>query len=183
MLDATALATLPERALGWLAQLREVGRWGTAEADYIKRDLERVAKVAERRSQGAERPPFGLAHSEFHPTSVHIGPGGMRILDWARAYAGNGLLDLVSWQGTRDPLDLDKVSDLIEAYVAAGGPTEARAERGGLPAHVWASGWDKMWVCEWLMEGTTRWADASMDASLQETIGRHLREVVTCLTD
>ena len=36
-------------------------------------------------------------HSEFHPTSLHIGRDGRRLLDFARTFNGPGLLDLASW--------------------------------------------------------------------------------------
>src|SRR5699024_1944176 len=170
VLESDGLADLPAKALGWFTRLRESGRWHNDEAEEIRSLLERLAKVAPQRTRGAENPPFGLAHSEFHPTSIHIGTQGLKILDWARAYAGSGLLELVSWQGTIDPLDLDQVAQLIDAYVLAGGPKEAQAPRGGLPAHGWAAGWDKVWICEWFMEGTARWAESDMDHSLRQTV-------------
>jgi hypothetical protein len=180
VLDAAGLAELPVRALEWLTRLRDAGRW--LDADDIRLGLEQLAGVADRRARGADLPPFGMCHSEFHPTSVHIGPQGLRVLDWARAYTGSGLLDLVSWQGTPDPLDLGAVSDLIEAYVSAGGPAQARADRGGLPAQVWAGGWDKLWVVEWFLESTLRWADPAMDTAMRKALRVHLGEAVECLT-
>ncbi|GAA4908273.1 phosphotransferase family protein [Streptomonospora salina] len=184
VLDSAALSRLPEKTLAWIGDLREAGRWGPDEAGDIKDDLEKIARVADRRARGAEEPPFGLCHSEFHPTSIHIGNSGRKILDWARSYTGPGLLDLVSWQGTSEPLDLGAVSSLIDAYIAAGGPPEAAHARGDLPAHVWAGGWDKMWIIEWFLEGTVRWiADPADDAGIQDMIRVHLKEVVECLTD
>lgn len=44
----------------------------------------------------------------------------------------SGSLDLMSWQGPPRPFDLDSVPEPATAYVAAGGPQEATAERGGL---------------------------------------------------
>lgn len=101
---------------------------------------------------------------------------------WARAYTGSGLLDLVSWQGTPAPLNLAAVSELITAYVAAGGAKEATADRGGLPAHAWASGWDKLWIVEWFLESTLRWGDPADDQATAQAIGVHLAEAVECLT-
>ena len=43
---------------------------------------------------GARLAPYGLCHSEFHPTSLHVGASGWRLLDWARAFRGPGLIDL-----------------------------------------------------------------------------------------
>lgn len=181
VLNANGLADLPSRALGWLDALQETDRWPGA--NDFRRDLGKLEKVARRRAGGAAIPPYGMCHSEFHPTSIHIGPGErLAIMDWARAYTGNGLLDLVSWQGTPEPLDLEAVSELITAYVAAGGPPEATADRGGLPAHVWASGWDKLWIVEWFLESTFRWGDPADDQSVRQAISVHLAEAVECLT-
>jgi hypothetical protein len=108
------------------------------------------------------------------------------VLVCGRAYTGNGLLDLVSWQGTPEPLNLEAVKDLIDAYVEAGGPEEAKLDRGGRPAHVWASGWDKLWVVEWFMESNYRWSDPdapARDHAVQKVIGRHLSEAVECLVE
>jgi hypothetical protein len=180
VLNTEGLADLPTRALGWLDALQESGRWSRAEK--FRRDLERLEKVARRRASGAETPPFGMCHSEFHPTSIHLGAGDrLTVMDWARAYTGSGLLDLVSWQGTTEPLNLTAVSELITAYVAAGGPQEATANRGGLPAHVWASGWDKLWIVEWFLESTLRWGDPADDQTTSEVIHVHLAEAVQCL--
>jgi hypothetical protein len=164
----------------WLATPQDSGRW--SKNDELRRDLGRLEKVARRRASGAETPPFGMCHSEFHPTSVHIGVSDrLTVMDWARAYTGSGLLDLVSWQGTTEPLNLTAVSELITAYVAAGGPQEAIANRGGLPAHVWASGWDKLWIVEWFLESTLRWGDPADDQRTIDAIRRRLAEAVQCL--
>jgi hypothetical protein len=180
VLNSAGLMELPVRALHWLKRLQDEGRW--LNADDLQIALEQIVAMAERRARDADIPPFGTCHSEFHPTSIHIGSHGTRILDWARSYTGPGLLDLISWQGTVEPVDLRKVSDLIDAYVAAGGPAEATAERGGLSAHVWAAGWDKLWVAEWFMQQAARWQSPADDAVTQQAVRRHLREVVVCLT-
>jgi phosphotransferase family enzyme len=182
VLGSAELAQLPLKALAHLTNLQSRGRWLEADTNGIRQALERIAEVAERRAQGADIPPFGMCHSEFHPTSIHIGEAGMRILDWARAYTGPGLLDLVSWQGTPEPLDLGKVEDLLDAYLMVGGPAEAKADRGGLPAHVWAGGWDKMWITEWFMESSWRHTTRTdSDGPSQRAILRNLGEVIACL--
>jgi hypothetical protein len=181
VLDEHGLAALPGKALEWLSSLQADGRW--LHAEEMGRSLARIARVARSRSRGAGIPPYGMCHSEFHPTSLHIGGSGMRVLDWARAYTGNGLLDLVSWQGTPEPLRLAALAELIDAYVAMGGPESARADRGGRPAHVWAAGWDKMWVVEWFLETTYRHADPAGDIAAHNAVRRHLQEVVECLAD
>jgi Phosphotransferase enzyme family len=184
VLDDRALAELPARALQWLDALQDAGRW-TDDPFEIRAGLQKLDDVACLRAWGAAIPPYGMCHSEFHPTSLIIQPEGPpRVLDMARAYTGNGLLDLVSWQGTPEPLDLDAVKDLIDAYVAAGGTAEATLDRGGLPAHVWAAGWDKLWIVEWFIQSNYRWAEAGNPArehAVQQAISRHLWEAVTCL--
>jgi hypothetical protein len=92
--------------------------------------LDALASGAAKRAEGATTAPWGWVHSEFHPTSLHIGKGGWRLLDFARAFTGPGLLDLVSWFGTVDDADPVRLRCYIEAYVAAGGHPTALAERG-----------------------------------------------------
>ncbi|MWA04625.1 phosphotransferase [Actinomadura sp. LD22] len=184
VLDDRALVELPVQALQWLDALQAAGRWSDDPFE-IRAGLQKLDDVASRRARGATISPYGMCHSEFHPTSLIIQPEGPpRILDMARAYTGNGLLDLVSWQGTPEPLDLEAVKDLIDAYVAAGGTAEAELDRGGLPAHVWAAGWDKLWIVEWFIQSNYRWADPGNPArehAVQQAISRHLWEAVTCL--
>jgi hypothetical protein len=100
VLDAAALAALPTAGLESLAALRERGRW--AGTDDIHDSLSALRAATTQRANGAELPPFGLCHSEFHPTSIHIGAAGEHVLDFARAFIGPGLLDLASWSGTTD---------------------------------------------------------------------------------
>lgn len=71
-LDAAALADLPMRALAALDALQAGGRW--TGADEVRSALGRLSGVAVRRARGAELPPFGMCHSEFHPTSL-VGGG------------------------------------------------------------------------------------------------------------
>jgi len=53
------------------------------------------------------------------------------------------------------------VAALIGEYVKAGGPPEAGAPRGGLPAERWALGWHRVWVSDWYAEQVERgWAGA-----------------------
>ncbi|MDS1270729.1 phosphotransferase [Lipingzhangella sp. LS1_29] len=179
VLDREALSVLPESALECLRRLRQMGRWRGEEARGLRGDLERIAQVARHRARGAEIPPFGLAHSEFHPTSIHIGRRGSRVLDWARCYTGSGLLDLASWQGTQQPFELARVEDLLTAYLAAGGPPSAAADRGGLPAHVWASAWHKVWITEWFVAAQERFlplTDPGQDVATIQSIRVHLAE-------
>lgn len=144
--------------------------------------LSALDKVAPARAQGAELTPFGLCHSEFHHSSLHIGRMGWRLLDFARAFNGPGLLDLASWPGTQQPANVQRVRRLIEAYVAAGGSQEALAPRGGLSAEAWALGWHRVWIVEWFMDQTVRWInDPTSDPVYIKVVRRHLREAVRLL--
>lgn len=152
---AVAMHRVPATGAGWLPRLGE-----TALADLPVRITARavrlnlpsditdvcmaIASGARQLAHGAKLPPFGFCHSEFHPTSLHIGARGWRLLDFARAFTGPGLLDLASWQGTVTKPDPDAVAALIRAYISAGGPVEAAAARGGLPAQDWALGWHRV---------------------------------------
>ncbi|MFI7645142.1 phosphotransferase [Micromonospora sp. NPDC049460] len=99
--DQVGLARLPGQALDALDALRQQERF--PDSGPIEGLLERLAAVAQRRADGAERPPFGLCHGEFHRSSLHISRTGCRLVDWAKAFTGPGLLDLATWFGTRTP--------------------------------------------------------------------------------
>src|SRR5699024_8599200 len=117
--DTDWLASLPGRALRNLTVLHENNRWGdTEDVETVLRFLE---KAASNRAQGAMLPPFGWVHSEFHPTSLMVGPDRVHMYDLARAFHGPGLLDLASWHGTIDPANPDRTRSLFERYVQAGG--------------------------------------------------------------
>ncbi|WP_329090120.1 hypothetical protein [Streptosporangium sp. NBC_01469] len=101
---------------------------------------------------GPGHAPIRLCHSEFPPSSLHIGENGGRVLDLARAFNGPGLLDLTSRPGTTDPADPSRVRDLIESHVAIGGRSDALARRGGLTAEAWALGRHRVWIVEWFLD-------------------------------
>lgn len=74
-----------------------------------------------------------------------------------------------------------RTSDLIESYVAAGGPPQALARRGGLDAASWALGWHRVWVVDWFAEQMERgWAQGAEDV-WATAITRHLDEALTLL--
>jgi hypothetical protein len=172
-LDSSALASLPGRML---ARAEHCAL--TEPTIAAAREL---AAAAEDRAEGAEAPPFGLCHSEFHPTSLFITAGGWRLLDFARAFIGPGLLDLASWHGTLDAPDADRLSSFIELYVAEGGAKSAFDERGGLPAAAWALGWHRVWAAEWFSEQIELgWAGADPSGWTQ-AIERHTLEAAALL--
>lgn len=180
VLDEHGLRALPGRALDHLGQLRKEERW--QDADDIQDSLERIAQGAETRSAGATVAPFGWVHSEFHPTSLHIGQRGWRLLDFARAFTGPGLLDLASWHGTLDAPDPVRLRALLESYVMEGGTPDALAERGGLAAEKWALGWHRIWAVEWFMEQSIRWInDPATDPAYIKVVRRHLTDVLQLL--
>nr|WP_228532783.1 phosphotransferase [Micromonospora sp. ANENR4] len=147
--DQAGLARLPGQALDALHALRRQERF--PDARPIEESLQRLAAVAQRKADGAERPPFGLCHGEFHRSSLHVSRAGCRLIDWAKAFTGPGLLDLATWFGTRTPPEPRLLARLIRAYVVAGGHPDAEADRGGLPAARWALGWHRVWAAWWFL--------------------------------
>uniref|UniRef100_UPI003F499DBA hypothetical protein n=1 Tax=Pseudonocardia sp. CA-138482 TaxID=3240023 RepID=UPI003F499DBA len=181
LLDATALAGLPSAGLAALDALRAEGRWSGT--DDVRDDLARLDALVKQRVEGADTPPFGLCHSEFHPTSIHVGARGARVLDFARAFVGPGLLDLASWSGTTEAPDLPALRELLAAYVGAAGTAEVFADRGGLPAERWAVGMHRLWVIGWYLEQQIRWMPyPSLDPDYQPVVRRHLAEALECLS-
>ncbi|MEU8388600.1 aminoglycoside phosphotransferase [Micromonospora sp. NPDC048843] len=179
--DEAGLARLPEQGLDALNELRRQGRF-THDAAGIEVALQRLAAAARHRADGAERSPFGLCHGEFHRTSLHVSRVGCRLIDWAKAFTGPGLLDLATWFGTRTPTEPRLLTRLIHAYVAAGGNPDAEADRGGLPAARWALGWHRVWAACWML--TTAAAghyQASADRHHTQVVLRQLRAAVDLL--
>ncbi|WP_327023063.1 aminoglycoside phosphotransferase [Micromonospora sp. NBC_01739] len=147
--DQRTLARLPEQALAALDELHRQGRF--VDSGAAEELLRRLVAVAGRRADGAEREPFGLCHGEFHRSSLHVSRAGCRLVDWAKAFTGPGLLDLATWFGTRNAADPAQLTRLIRAYVEAGGSTDAHSDRGGLPAAQWALGWHRVWAAWWFL--------------------------------
>jgi Phosphotransferase enzyme family len=170
--DAAVLTAMPHRIAARLAPLGVPGAAQLAQA---------LAAAAPCRATGADLPPFGLCHSEYHPTSLHIGERGWHLLDFARAFTGPGLLDLASWPGTLEDPDPGRTTSLIESYVTLGGPPQALAARGGLDAASWALGWHRLWVADWFTEQIgLGWAQGAED-TWTTAITRHLTEAATLL--
>lgn len=181
VLDNVALAALPSLALGHLRRLREGGRWAEG-TDDIAGMLDSLAGSSAKRAKGATTGPWGWVHSEFHPTSLHIGVDGWHLLDFARAFKGPGLLDLASWHGTVDGADPIRLRAFIQAYVDGGGDPGALAERGELTPEAWALGWHRVWAIEWFMEQALRWInEPSKDEVYVNAVRRHLKTAVTLL--
>lgn len=182
VLDAAALAQLPEESLAALAELTATGRW--SDTDDVIEGIRTLQRAAAERAEGAELPPFGLCHSEFHPTSLHIGTDDhWRLLDWARAFIGPGLLDLISWQGTTTAPDTAALRKLLDAYVVTGGPSETLADRGGLPVEQWSILWHRVWIIRWYLHQAITWVDdPKAHAAYQRVIRRHLGEAIECLS-
>lgn len=179
-LDQHTLSRLPSLAASHLTRLQDRGRW--LEVDDITRGILLLQNAADARAVGTELAPFGLVHSEFHPTSLHLGASGWRLLDFARAFNGPGLLDLASWHGTIDTADADRLRGFLEDYVTAGGDKDTLSRRGGLPAEAWALGWHRVWVVEWFLEQSVRWInDPETDPVYITAIRRHLDEAIQLL--
>ncbi len=175
--DRAALAQLPGDALAYLDELRSGGRW--KDTAWLDSPLAILTDHAVSLSDGAEMEPFGLCHSEFHPTSLHIGRGGWRLLDWARAFEGPGLLDLASWQGTQERPDPVGLRRLAMKYVRAGGSPDALRPRAGLLPEDWALGWHRVWALTWFLEQAALWMpDRSGDEFAASVVARHLKEAI-----
>ncbi|MDG4787154.1 phosphotransferase [Micromonospora sp. WMMD1102] len=142
VLDRPTLAALPGRALTLVDHLRHRDRLDNHA--ILHRALNALVAVAARRACGADIPPFGVCHGQLHPSAVHIGSRGARLLDLAMAHNGPGLLDIASWVGAGRPPNTHAMGHLIGLYRALAGIPEADTNRGGLPASVWALGWQRM---------------------------------------
>jgi hypothetical protein len=172
-LDAGALAGLPARIVSRAERLDL--------PSGIAASAAAIGRRAGRLTEGAELPPFGFCHSEYHPSSLHVSRSGWWLLDLARAFTGPGLLDLASWHGTVTEPRPEATAALISAYIAAGGPPEAAAFRGGLPAHIWALVWHRVWIADWYAEQIERgWAENEVH-TWTYAISRHLYEATTLL--
>ena len=154
------------------------GRW--ERADHLPVLLRGIDDAAPSLVQGATVQPFGLCHSEYHPTSLPIGNTKTFAVDWAQAYVGPGLLDLASWfqYGARPPTS-EQCRSLIETYVEVGGPEEALEPRGSLPPEEWALFWNRLWVVEWFVRSCIGWKrDSTRDLAQEDAVERHLREAL-----
>ena len=179
VLGLGGLAGLPRQALDHLEDLQSAGRWQDPQLAMLLQALERVA---DDRARGATIPPYGMVHSEWHPTSL-LATSEVWVLDMARAFTGSGLLDLASWQGTTTAPDPDALRDLIALYIGSGGAASALDNRAGLPAELWALGWHRIEAVAWFIEQALRWLrpDPDQDAAGSAVVVRHLTEAVELL--
>ncbi|RKR88425.1 phosphotransferase family enzyme [Micromonospora pisi] len=152
-LDETTLRALPARSLGHIHHLRDNGR--LTDARKLAQLFHALNSIAPTRAAGADLAPFGICHSELHPTSLHITDHGWHLLDVAKAFNGPGILDLATWHGTRNPADPPRLRRLLTRYVQAGGNPHALTNRAGLPAETWALAWHRIWAAEALLHQTT----------------------------
>ena len=65
-----------------IESLASSGRWKESAGRMLGLS-DRLDGVATALSEAAEVPPFGLCHSEFHPTSLHVGTFKTALVDWA----------------------------------------------------------------------------------------------------
>lgn len=180
VLDQGGLRGLPSSALDSLDYLEDEGRW--QDTQPLRDSLIQISRMAPKLSRDATMPPFGLCHSEFHPTSLHVGTRKTALVDWARAFVGPGLLDIASYAGTDSAPDPIACRLLLDAYVAAGGAGEAGSGRAGLPAAYWALFWHRVWVVEWFLKSCATWmTDPRQDMVYRPVVERHVREAFSLL--
>lgn len=179
---AAQMRRQPARTLLRLRQLQAADR--LTDVDDLIEILTALALAAPARIAGATSLPTGLCHGELHPTSVHLGRSGLRVLDLAKAYTGIGMIDLACWFGTREPGDPDRMGHLLDLYIAAGGSKLVLANRGGLPAPAWALGWHRIWAAGWLvtqMAAGRVVTDGSSGAHHMEVLRRQLTDAARLL--
>lgn len=163
-----------------LRRLRTTGRYDAT--DDIDAMLAAIEAATPARLTGHTRQPFGLVHGEFHPTSLHIGHHDWHLLDVAKAFTGPGLLDLATWQGTRNPPDPDRLTHQLHTYIAAGGTPDILTSRGGLHPSVWALGWHRVWAAHWyLHQARHHHGDGRPDNDHISVIRRQLTAAVDLL--
>jgi hypothetical protein len=170
--DSPALADLPHKMLDTLTGLRASGRLDLG--TDMMRALASLSRQAKRRAAGAQTPPFGFVHGELHPTSIHIGPKGKRIIDFGMAFTGPGILDLATWQGTRQPPNPRRLTNQLDAYAITGGTKYIHTPRGGLPAATWALGWHRLHSAAWLVQLTASGSEGFDPNTTEQILRRQI---------
>lgn len=177
-LSEYTMVTLPDRARWHLDRLSDYGRW-TNVVGRLTTDLEKVRKISADRAAGADKEPFGWVHTEFAGRGAHVGRKGVRLIDFARSYAGPVLLDLVSWGDGLDRARPREARAFLERYVDLGGPASTLDRRAGLAAERWALAWLRVWRVEWyLQQSASRFADPALDPTRQALVLRNLDQAL-----
>lgn len=176
-LDGTALSVSLRHIEAHATELAQDDRW-VANAQ-LTRVLDALVPFVDKFSASELLAPWGLCHSEFHPSSIHVGVARFGILDLARAFHGPQLLDLASYAGTRQPPDIAACRRLLDAYVAAGGDSRALVQREGLASERWALFWHRIWVAGVFTEDALTWVRGRDElVTYQRAVIRHLREAL-----
>ncbi len=100
--------------------------------------------------------PVTLAHGDFHPWNVVVGPDGLVLADWSDACLTNPLFDLVTFGWEQD------LPPLLEAY-GVSAETFARVERLACIHH--AISYERILAA---MEPSDRWHFAEVPVQLRE---------------
>jgi len=175
VLDERGLQELPTSTLQALDELVCAGRW--RDTERLREQLSYIEEVGRDLSRDAQIPPFGLCHSEFHPSSLHIGKFKSALVDWARAFTGPGLIDIISYFGTLSVADPTTYRSFIDDYVNMGGAPTAGDDRAGYRAEEWGLFWHRIWVAEWFTTNCTSWmTDTRQDEIYQQAVERHVGE-------
>jgi hypothetical protein len=165
------LEQLPQKIKAGIERLVSQGTW--TNPDRIRRPVADIAKAAPGLSSSAEMPPFGLCHSSYHPTSLHIGARKTALLDWQRSYVGPLLPCLANWFSIPDAPDLKACRRLIKEYVSAGGDPEALDDRNNLRPEVWAFFWQRVGAAEWWITSQAKWQTSdTRDGGWQRAVER-----------
>ncbi|TDO39008.1 phosphotransferase family enzyme [Paractinoplanes brasiliensis] len=177
--DTDTLAALPETMLDAIGRLSRSGQLRAGKDILLS--LAGLARSSTRRAEGTQRPPFGLVHGEFHPTSLHRGMRGQHLIDFGMTFIGPGILDLATWQGTRQPPDPKRLAAQLHAYVTAGGTTQILRQRGGLAPEVWALGWHRLHSAAWLLQLTATGSDGFDPSTTKQILRRQISTAIDLL--
>lgn len=111
--------------------------------------------------RGLESAPFGVVHSEFHPSSMIVRNDEIFLLDWARTFIGPQLLDLASFFGTTTLPERKRARNLISNYLETRHLAAAGRDRDGMPVEAWALYVHRLWVVLWYIQSLGEWVDVT----------------------
>ena len=166
-----SLENLPQKIMTGIERLVSQGTW--TNPDRIRRPVGDIAKAAPALSSSAEVRPFGLCHSSYDPSSLHIGSRKTALLDWQCTNVGPLLPCLANWFSIIDAPNMKACRRLIQEYVTAGGDPEAFDDRNNLRPEVWAFFWQRVAAAEWWITSQAKWQTSdTRDGGWQRAVER-----------